>query len=126
MPVAVDVEHILPKGVVNKLKGKKSLTKNAIWWIEHLGFEKPVTDQEKEELAMTISSWLFRLGNQALLNDKANRGAQDNPFDKKKVYYQKQALQLTNTLSNLEEWKFAQINARQKEIASRAVKIWAK
>ena len=126
LPVEVDVEHVLPKGVVNKLNAKKKLSKNADWWIGHLGFGIPVTDNEKAELGKKLSHWLLRLGNQALLNDKANRGAQDNPFDKKKVYYQKQALQLTNTLNSSEEWKLAQIEARQKEMAKRAAQIWAK
>ena len=126
LPVQVDVEHVFPKGVVNKLIGKRKLTKNSEWWIEHLGFDLPKTESEKEELGKKLQPWLFRLGNQALLNDKANRGAQDNSFDKKKVYYQKQALELTKTLDLSEEWTFTQIEAKQKEMAKRAVTIWPK
>ena len=125
-PVEVDVEHILPKSVVAKLIDGKKLTKNVKRWIEDLGYEIPSDFEQMRNLGMKLRPFVDMLGNQALLNDKANRGARDLPFGKKKDYYKKQALELTKALVERERWGPSQISANQKTMARHAHQIWRK
>ena len=125
-PVEVDVEHILPKSLIGKLIDGKKLTKNAKRWIEDLGYEIPGDFEEMRDLGTKLKPFLNMLGNQALLNDKANRGARDLPFEKKKNYYKKQALELTKALVESEDWGPSQIVANQKAMAKKAHLIWRK
>ncbi len=122
----VDVEHVLPKSVVNKLIEEKNLTTNVKAWLKDLGFNIPDVLTEKSKVGKSLEGFLNRLGNQALLNDKANRGAKDLPFDKKKCFYKKQALTLTNSLTKYDQWDLKKISERQKEMAKEAPGIWRK
>ena len=123
-PVEVDVEHILPKSVVGKLVDGKHPKRNDVRWIEDLGFEVPETRKAKRDLRQRLEPSLYMLGNQALLNDKANRGARNLPFAKKKEFYRKQALELTKEIADLEMWGLSQIQERQRTLAERAVDAW--
>ena len=125
-PVDVDVEHVLPRSLVEKLMKDKKLTKNVRNWIVDLGHEVPNTTAEKQALARLLEPYLNMLGNQALLNDKVNRGAKDLPFPKKKVLYSKQALELTKGLAKHDNWGLERISERQKQLAKQAVNIWRK
>ena len=125
-PVEVDVEHIIPKSLVAKLVDGKKLTKNAKRWIEDLGYEIPSDFEQMRDLGAKLRPFVYMLGNQALLNDKANRGARDLPFDKKKDFYKKQALELTKVLLESENWGSDQITRRQKTMARNATTIWRK
>ena len=125
-PMDIEVEHILPKSVVTKLMNDKTLTRNVRNWIEHLDHKIPVDQGDKKEIGQELEQYLNRLGNQALLNDKANRGAKDKPFQTKKEFYEKQALELTNRLIGCEEWKPEQIIERQRKMAARAPETWPK
>ncbi len=126
LPVKVDVEHILPKGVVSKLLNGKKLTKNAGQWIIDLDFEIPESQAEKKSLGQLLQKSLNTLGNQALLNTGKNKSAKDSPFATKKGYYKEQALKLTNSLTDLEKWNIKSIEERQQEMAERAPQIWQK
>ena len=125
-PMSVDVEHVLPKSVVTKLNDDKNLTSNVRKWIEDLGYEVPKTRDEKRDLGKKLEPYLNMLGNQALLNDKTNRGAKDLPFAKKKDFYKTQALKLTNALVKFEKWGLDEIEVRQKGLAKNAPPIWPK
>ena len=125
-PTDVDVEHVLPKSVVSKLKDDKSLTTNVKQWILDLGYEIPETSEEKLNLGKELEPYLNMLGNQALLDDRTNRGVKDLPFDKKKDCYQGQGLELTKSLADHEKWEASQILARQKEMAQQAPLVWTK
>ena len=125
-PVEVDVEHIIPKSLVAKLVDGKKLTKNAKRWIEDLGYEIPSDFEQMRDLGTKLRPFVYMLGNQALLNDKANRGARDLPFDKKKDFYKKQALELTKVLLESENWGSDQITRRQNTMARNATTIWRK
>ena len=46
----VDREHIFPLSVVRKLDADKPLTKNALTWIQEMGFPAPKNPMEKQEL----------------------------------------------------------------------------
>ncbi len=125
-PMEVDVEHVLPKSVISKLTKDKILTKNVKRWIQDLGYSIPSTSKAQLALGAKLDPFLNMLGNQALLNDKANRGARDLSFAKKKDYYKKQALELTKTLASHEAWGVKQIRDRQKTLAEKAPLIWPK
>lgn len=125
-PMEVDVEHILPKSVVRKLTTGKPLTTNVRRWIEHLGYPIPGTPEEMQELGKILQPYLNRLGNQALLNDRANRGARDRPFDKKRAFYERQALELTKALKGRAKWTMTEIKTRQKRLAKDAPQVWPK
>ena len=125
-PVEVDVEHIIPKSLVTKLMNGKKLTKNARRWIEDLGHEIPSDFEQMRDLGTKLNPFVYMLGNQALLNDKANRGAKDLPFDKKRDFYKKQALELTKALVKSENWGPSQILANQKAMAGNAHMTWPK
>ena len=125
-PIDVDVEHVLPKSVVNKLTEGINLTQKVRQWIEDLGYDIPKTPDDERDIGKKIKPFLYMLGNQALLNDKANRGAKDSEFPKKKDFYKKQALELTKTLAEYDKWGTDQISARQKEMAKDAPLIWPK
>ena len=124
-PMDVDVEHILPRSVVSKLSDDKTLTKNVKQWIDDLGHDIPETVGQKRELGEQLRRYTNMLGNQALLNYVVNRGAKDLPFAKKKQLYGKQALDLTKELTDCETWGPAQIEAKQKELANKAIQTWA-
>ena len=125
-PSRVDVEHVLPKSVVSKLNTAKNLTKNVKQWIQDLGHEIPVTSEEQVALGQKLDQYLNMIGNQALLNDKANRGARDLAFYKKKDFYRKQVLELTQSLAEYEAWGTGQIAVRQKQMAEQAPRMWPK
>ena len=95
---------MLPKSVVAKLTEGKKLTKNVQKWIEELGYDIPGTSDGMFVLGRELKLLLDMLGNQALLNDKDNRGAKDLPFSKKRCFYKKQALELTKTLAEKKKW----------------------
>ena len=48
IPADVDVEHVLPKSVVNKLNDGKVLSPKAKQWLQDLGYEVPETVPEKK------------------------------------------------------------------------------
>ena len=102
------------------------LTKNTKQWIEALGYEIPNDFEQMQDLGEKFKPYLHMLGNQALFNDKANRGAKDLPFAKKKDFYKRQALELTKSLAHCEKWSLSQISARQKELANTAHLTWRK
>ena len=102
-PVEVEVEHVMPKAVATKLLNGKKITSKASKWINALGFEVPGSNEECKELGKQIESYLHKLGNQALLNETANRGAKDSPFDSKKSFYAGQKLELTKELADMEQ-----------------------
>jgi len=125
-PSYVDVEHVLPKSVATKLIGDMKLTKNVRQWIEYLGYEIPEEAENKKELGEEIEQILYLLGNQALLNTKKNRVAQDKPFTLKKPFYSTQSIKLTKRLETHEKWGKVQIVERQKEMAKQAPSKWPK
>lgn len=125
-PLDVDVEHIMPKSLVTKLVDDKRLTPNVRQWIQDLGHSIPETSDEKQQLGDEFEPYLFRLGNQTLLNDRENRGAKDLPFSEKRVFYGGQALELTKDLSEYAKWGISEISNRQKELARRAPAVWPK
>ena len=55
-PSSVDVDHILPKSVVNKLLNDMPLTPKVRRWIEDIGERIPETSEEKEKLGKSLDA----------------------------------------------------------------------
>lgn len=126
LPYEVDLEHIFPKSVVDKLLKKKNLTKNTRTWIEDMGRSVQEAVVDSQSLGQEMALYLNMLGNQALLNLHRNRRGRDKPFADKKAYYKNQALELTKDLANLPQWDIGEIKKRQEKLAALAPKIWVK
>lgn len=124
-PMDVDLEHILPKSVVTKLSNGKRLNSKTERWIKDLGHEIPETFEDKRRLGDELMQPLYMLGNQALLNYRLNRSVKDQPFERKRELYREQALELTKALAECETWGLDQIQARQYEMANRAIQTWS-
>ena len=91
------------------------------------------------DLGNKLQGYLNALGNMALFDAGANRGAKDSPFEVKKlgkkakkpngkdiVGYQDQVLELTKSLAGIEQWGTVEIEERQKVMAERAPQVWPK
>jgi hypothetical protein len=65
-----------------------------------------------------------RIGNLALLNDKDNSNLKSLSFDEKRPVLAKAADQLTAQMGSQSEWTKQGIAARQRSMASLAVKAW--
>jgi hypothetical protein len=65
-----------------------------------------------------------RLGNMTLLKKKLNTEADTDSFENKKKVYAKSQIDLTRDLISYAAWTPNEINARQKKLASEAVKTW--
>ncbi|MCF0232242.1 MAG: DUF262 domain-containing protein [Enterococcus sp.] len=69
-------------------------------------------------------TYLWRLGNLALLDGSLNISISNKPFDQKKGSYQKSKIKPNNDLYNYSEWNEKSIEDRQKTLATYAVQIW--
>ena len=125
-PADVDVEHVLPKSVVDKLIKGDEIKGNNLAWITALGYDVPESRRERKQLGEKLGSILNRLGNLALLDNKDNRGARNSAFSKKKGFYEKQGLLLTKRLTKFDQWTEKEISTRQNELAESALLVWPK
>lgn len=109
-PDDVHIEHIMPQ----KIKTKKSKTQFGDW-LTYLGS----TAAQKHPL------YVSRIGNLTLFAGPLNMGASNNPYQRKKSAYVQSAFKITRTLpTKYREFRFAQIDARSRALADRALKIW--
>ena len=68
---------------------------------------------------------LHRIGNLTLLSGALNQSASNRPFDVKKQRYETSELLITNELTGYAVWNQQSIDARQEELARKALAIWA-
>ena len=96
------IEHILPKSPQH--------------WSGWTGFDSD-----------SGADWVQRIGNLTLMGPTDNRpGAKYNAsFAKKRENYEDSGIALTRKLSNYVDWTPACIEARQKEMVKRAIRVWA-
>ena len=69
-------------------------------------------------------AYLWRLGNLALLDAVLNKEAQNKPFDKKKVYFEKSCIKPNDVIASQSYWGIDKIEERQKQLAKYALKLW--
>lgn len=72
------------------------------------------------------SVYVARLGNHALMLATANMAVANDDFTTKQAAYVSSTLRLTNELSLLTAFTFAEVDARQNAMAALAVKAWAR
>lgn len=105
---AVELEHIMPQTIDTK-KAKQEFGD----WVSYLG-----------EDAALHAEYLTKLGNLTMLGKKLNIVASNNPFDAKKVEYEKSEIAMTRQLAENEAWGLRLIDARTKELAKQATELW--
>ena len=69
-------------------------------------------------------AYVKRIGNLALLKSKINVEAGNDSFAFKKSFYRDSQYALTSELGGRKQWKPGEIDARQKRLATLAVKAW--
>jgi uncharacterized protein with ParB-like and HNH nuclease domain len=106
---AVELEHIMPQTIDTK-KSKEELGD----WMSYLG-----------EDAARHGEYITKLGNLTMLGKKLNIVASNNPFEAKKIEYEKSEITMTRDLSKYEEWGLLQIDARTEELTKIATKLWS-
>ena len=74
----------------------------------------------------THDTYLWRLGNLALLSGTFNISISNKPFEDKKQRYSESKIEPNKELAALNSWGVKEIEARQAELRKYAVKIWAK
>lgn len=106
---AVHVEHIIPKKIATK-KSQEEFGN----WEEYLG-KGALTKHSKQ---------VNRIGNLTLFSGTLNIVASNNPFGMKKKGYKESSILLTKQLAKMDQFKFAQVDARSKSLAEMAVLRW--
>lgn len=106
---AVELEHIMPQTIDTK-KSKEELGD----WMSYLG-----------EDAARHGEYITKLGNLTMLGKKLNIVASNNPFEAKKIEYEKSEITMTRDLSKYDEWGLLQIDARTEELTKIATKLWS-
>ena len=91
--------------------------------IEHIMPEDNTQWQVPEEVHET---YLWRLGNLALLSGPVNISISNKPYDIKKTRYTDSKIEPNKELATHAAWTSVEIEARQKQFAGYALKIWAK
>ncbi len=105
----VHVEHIIPQ----KIQSRRNRPEQE-GWLAYLG-DKAVHRHTRN---------VARIGNLTLFAGTLNIIASNNPFQAKKSSYQKSSILLTKALAKQAHFRFAQVDARSKELAAIAVKQW--
>jgi uncharacterized protein with ParB-like and HNH nuclease domain len=105
---AVELEHIMPQTIDTK-KAKQEFGD----WVSYLG-----------EDAALHGEYLTKLGNLTMLGKKLNIVASNNPFEAKKLEYEKSEIAMTRELAKNESWGLELIDARTKVLAKQATELW--
>ncbi len=106
---SVHVEHIIPKKIATKRSRDEFGN-----WEEYLG----------NGARAKHSKQVNRIGNLTLFSGTLNIVASNNPFGMKKQGYKVSSILMTKELAQMAHFKFAQVDARSKSLASRAVARW--
>ena len=106
---AVELEHIMPQTIDTK-KAKEELGD----WVSYLG-----------EDAALHGEYLTKLGNLTMLGKKLNIVASNNPFEAKKVEYEKSEIAMTRELAANASWGLKQIDVRTEKLTKQAVALWS-
>ena len=91
--------------------------------IEHIMPEDNTQWQMPEDIHEV---YLWRLGNLALLSGPVNISISNKPYAVKKTHYTDSKIEPNKELATHTAWTSAEIEARQKQFAGYALKIWAK
>lgn len=94
--------------------------------IEHILPENPLESWSDSFDLDRHDRFVYRLGNLTLLEPSLNRQIGNQPWDQKITAYAQSGYQLTQALalSGQSEWTPATLNARQNQLAQRAIHVW--
>jgi uncharacterized protein with ParB-like and HNH nuclease domain len=92
--------------------------------IEHI-YPKNPSDIGYDDYDSNIHSQkVNKLGNLTLLSVKDNQSASNNTFNEKRVIYENSAFKITQEIAINNDWTYADIDYRQKELAKISLGIW--
>ena len=91
--------------------------------IEHILPENAGANWDQDFQQIIQSSYIYRLGNYALLEDHLNRDCEILSFDQKKQFYLRSQYEMPRAI-NYNEWNPSTLDARQNELARKATSIW--
>ncbi len=90
--------------------------------LEHI---LPVTPSDAWKISDEMAEAYYkRIGNMVLLNAKENVGIGNKAFDEKKPIFKRSPFALTAEIAKNTQWTPAEIEARQKQLAELAPKVW--
>ena len=94
--------------------------------IEHILPQNPSGDWRETFSPPEMEAAVNRIGNATLLEPAVNRSIGSAPYSEKLPAYEQSAFVLTRQISEIapEEWNFALMEARQRQLAQRAVQVW--
>ena len=94
--------------------------------IEHILPQNPPGDWRETFSALEMEAAVDRIGNTTLLEPAVNRRVGSAPYPEKRAAYERSAYALTRRVAEMapEEWNFALVEARQQQLAERAVQVW--
>ena len=94
--------------------------------IEHILPQNPSGDWSETFSAPEMEAAVDRIGNTTLLESALNRSIGSSPYSEKLPAYEQSAYVLTRRVSEMapEEWNFALVEHRQRQLAQRAAQIW--
>jgi hypothetical protein len=71
-----------------------------------------------------VQIWLHKLGNLALLNEKANASIGNSAFEKKQASLEKSPYPLTQQISRENQWSVTEVENHHKKIVDYAREVW--
>ena len=94
--------------------------------IEHILPQNPSGDWSEGFSALEIETAIDRIGNTTLLEPAVNRQVGSASYSEKRPAYEQSAYVLTRQVAETapEEWNFALMEQRQRQLAERAVQVW--
>ena len=94
--------------------------------IEHILPQNPSGDWRETFPSPEQEAAIDRIGNTTLLEPAVNRHVGSAPYSEKRSAYERSAYVLTRQVAEMapEEWNFALMESRQRQLAQRAVHAW--
>lgn len=115
-------KHILFE-IEHQMSREDYRVQSAKYSLEHIVPENP--EDGWDEFDNRVKDlFLWRLGNLALLDSKANKRIGNQPFAEKRAVYKSSSFKITQGCAEYDEWTPREINQRQREMATIASAIW--
>ena len=114
-------------GIAGHVQKDARLLNERFCSIEHILPKSPEHRSSWSEFGDDGGDWVHRVGNLTLIGQTDNKpGPKYNgDFKKKRNTYRDSGLAITRELSDYADWTPARIEARQREMAKQAVRVWA-
>lgn len=110
--------------IENQLAEKNYDYEDATATIEHILPENPEPDWENYFPVEEIDTYIYRLGNYTLMEERKNRMCGTRPYEEKKEIYKDSAYKLTGVKSIYTDWTPSTLRKRQEGLARLAATVW--